>query len=101
MHMGRGPVSHVCKEHRALQSKSNSSGNKQTVCVKPWTTFAAEDLQLSDELTDVRTRCLEQVDPVETEEEAVIAGAAGRRGRRESLLTGRRLLSRVIKVLQN
>lgn len=27
----------------------------------------------------VRTRCLEQVDPVETEEEAVIAGAAGRR----------------------
>lgn len=50
--MGRGPVSHVCKERRALQSKSNSSGNKQTVCVKPWTTFAAEDLQVSDELTE-------------------------------------------------
>lgn len=49
----------------------------------------------------VRTRCLEQVDPVETEEEAVIARAAGRRGRRESSLTGRRLLSRVINVLQN
>lgn len=49
----------------------------------------------------VRTRCLEQVDPMEAGEEAVIAGAAGRGGRRESLLTGRRLLSRVIKVLQN